>query len=46
MGAAAQLERAVFDALPEPFLCNRTVAGYLPGGLHEAIARRRYRQLA
>ncbi len=31
MGAAAQLERAVFDALPEPFLCNRTVAGYLPG---------------
>ena len=46
MGAADQLERAVFDALPEPFLCNRTVAGYLPGGLHEAIARRRYRQLA
>lgn len=44
--AAARLERAIFDAVPEPFLCNRTVAGVLPGGLHEAIERRRYRQLA
>lgn len=44
--AASRLEQAVFDALPEPFLCNRTAAGVLPGGLHEAIARRRYRQLA
>lgn len=43
---AARLERAVFEGVPAPFLCNRTVAGDLPGGLHEAIARRRYRQLA
>lgn len=43
---AARLERAVFEALPGEFLCNRTLAGDLPGGLHEAMARRRTRKLA
>lgn len=43
---AARLECAVFESVPEAFLCNRTAAGDLPGGLHEAIARRRYRRLA
>lgn len=43
--AASRLERAVFEALPGEFLCNRTLAGDLPGGLHEAMVRRRTRQL-
>ena len=42
---AARLERAVFEAMPGEFLCNRTLAGELPGGLHEAIVRRRCRSL-
>lgn len=40
------LEQRVQQAVPEAFCANRTRAGDLPGGLAEAIAARRERDLA
>lgn len=39
------LERAIQECLPEAYCANRTRAGDLPGGLAEAIAHRRERDL-
>lgn len=42
---AGALERHIADALPDRFSLNRTKAGDLKGGLHEAIQNRRTRAL-
>ena len=42
---AGALERAVQECLPAEYCANRTQAGDLPGGLAEAIAERRERDL-
>ncbi len=41
-----ELEERIRQAIPEPFCANRTRAGDLAGGLAEAIAERRERDLA
>lgn len=42
---AGTLERGIQECLPEVYCANRTRAGDLPGGLAEAIAQRRERDL-
>lgn len=42
---AGAIERSIQECLPEAYCANRTRAGNLPGGLAEAIAERRERDL-
>lgn len=40
-----KVEEKIIGLIPEKFICNRTIGGFLQGGLQEAIANRRTRTM-